>query len=72
VYVVTVTHAWLRQEARQHGARDPQRAADANVISSDAGKESDPHELAGQGHELVVEANDETEAYGSARRSSRR
>jgi UDP-GlcNAc:undecaprenyl-phosphate/decaprenyl-phosphate GlcNAc-1-phosphate transferase len=71
-YVVTVTHVWLRQEARQHGASDPQRDADANAVSSDAGGESDPRELAGQGREFVVEASDETEAYGSARRSSRR
>jgi UDP-GlcNAc:undecaprenyl-phosphate GlcNAc-1-phosphate transferase len=72
-YVVTVTHVWLRQEARRRGTPDlPQRAADANVIPSGTVRKSDPRELAGQRHEFMVEASDKTEAYRSARRSSRR
>jgi UDP-GlcNAc:undecaprenyl-phosphate/decaprenyl-phosphate GlcNAc-1-phosphate transferase len=72
VYVVTVTHVWLRQEARQQGASDARDVADANVISSDAVREPGLNELAGQKDELMLEENEKTEAYGSARRSSRR
>lgn len=72
VYAVTVTHVWLRQEARQRGAPDSQHAVDAAINSSNAVQESDSDELAGQKDELMLEESDKTEAYGPARRSSRR
>lgn len=72
VYAVTVTHVWLRQEARQRGASDSQHAVDGTINSSNAVQESDSDELAGQKDELMLEESDKTEAYGPARRSSRR
>ncbi|MBT2145155.1 MULTISPECIES: undecaprenyl/decaprenyl-phosphate alpha-N-acetylglucosaminyl 1-phosphate transferase [unclassified Rhodanobacter] len=72
VYAVTVTHVWLRQEARQRGAPDSQHAVDAAINSSNAVRESDSDELAGQKDGLMLEESDKTEAYGPARRSSRR
>lgn len=72
VYAVTVTHVWLRQEARQRGAPDSQHAVDAAINSSNAAQESGSDELAGQKDELMLEESDKTEAYGPARRSSRR
>jgi UDP-GlcNAc:undecaprenyl-phosphate GlcNAc-1-phosphate transferase len=72
VYAVTVTHVWLRQEARQRGAPDSQHAVDAAINSSNAVQESDSDELAGQKDGLMLEESDKTEAYGPARRSSRR
>lgn len=72
VYVVTVTHVWLRQEARQRGAPDSRHVASANINSSSALQESGSDELAGQKNELMLEKSDKTEVYGPARRSSRR
>lgn len=72
VYAVTVTHVWLRQEARQRGAPDSQHAVDAAINSSNAVQESDSDELAGQKDGLMLEESAKTEAYGPARRSSRR
>jgi UDP-GlcNAc:undecaprenyl-phosphate GlcNAc-1-phosphate transferase len=72
VYVIMVSQAWLRQEARRHRLLDTQHAADANPISSNAAQRSGPSGLAGQRHEFAAETSDKTGVYGPARESFRR
>lgn len=72
IYVIAVTHAWLRQETRRHRLLDTQRAAGANDVSSGAVQRSSPSGLAGKGHEFSAEASDKGRVYGPARQSFRR
>ncbi|MCW0200420.1 MraY family glycosyltransferase [Rhodanobacter thiooxydans] len=71
VYVITVSHAWLRQEARRHRLLDLQRSAD--VIAVPSNRRSPSGGLAGQRHEFMAEPGDRTTGtYGPARESFRR
>jgi UDP-N-acetylmuramyl pentapeptide phosphotransferase/UDP-N-acetylglucosamine-1-phosphate transferase len=71
VYIVTVTHVWLRQESRRQ-ALAPQ-CADANVISASAPTPSCSPGLAARRQESTVHVSSaETETFRSERRSVRR
>jgi UDP-GlcNAc:undecaprenyl-phosphate GlcNAc-1-phosphate transferase len=70
VYVITVTHVWLRQEARQRGVADTQPVVDAGIIASEAAIQEVA--LPVPKDELMFREDDNAEVYRSLRRSSRR
>ena len=70
VYVITVTHVWLRQEARQRGVADAQPVVDAGIIASEAAIQEVA--LPVPKDELMFREDDNAEVYRSLRRSSRR
>lgn len=70
VYVMTVSRAWLRQEARRHRLHDLQRGAE--VIAVPSNRRSPSGGLAGQRHESMAASSDQTGTCGPARESFRR
>jgi UDP-GlcNAc:undecaprenyl-phosphate GlcNAc-1-phosphate transferase len=70
VYVITVTHVWLRQEARRQGAADSQTMVDAGAVVSEATAREVGMPVPED--ELMFREDDHAEVYHSLRRSSRR
>jgi UDP-GlcNAc:undecaprenyl-phosphate GlcNAc-1-phosphate transferase len=75
VYVITVTHVWLRQEARRSVAAgseavDPPSMVDAGVIASEAAVREVG--LPVRKDELMFRGDDQAGMYRSLRRSTRR